>query len=135
MEHHIVLRDLAEQIPQVDAAWIAANTSPETERTDQHRQSLALSDALFGELEAADLIVIGLPVYNFGVPASLKAWIDQVCRAQRTFRYTPDGPKGLLEGKRAIVVYAARGTAMGSSIDFASFYLRRVLGTGDPLAG
>ena len=124
----VVGRDLADPIPQIDAAWIAANSTPEEERTDAHRRTLALSDALVDELEAADLIVIGLPVYNFGVPASLKAWIDQVCRARRTFRYTPDGPKGLLEGKRAIVVYAAGRTAMGSDIDFASGYLRHVLG-------
>lgn len=124
----VASRDLVDPIPQIDAAWIAANTTPEEERTDAHRQTLALSDALVDELEAADLIVIGLPVYNFGVPASLKAWIDQVCRARRTFRYSPDGPVGLLEGKRAIVVYAAGGTAMGSDIDFASGYLRHVLG-------
>jgi len=126
-EGRVVRRDLVDAIPQIDAAWIAANTTPDDERTDAHRQTLALSDALVGELEAADLIVIGLPVYNFGVPASLKAWIDQVCRARRTFRYSPDGPVGLLEGKRAIVVYAAGGTAMGSDIDFASGYLRHVL--------
>ncbi len=124
----VVNRDLVDPIPQIDAAWIAANTTPEEERTDAHRKTLALSDTLVSELEAADLIVIGLPVYNFGVPASLKAWIDQVCRARRTFRYSPDGPIGLLEGKRAIVVYAAGGTAMGSDIDFASGYLRHVLG-------
>jgi FMN-dependent NADH-azoreductase len=127
-EGRVVRRDLVDPIPQIDAAWIAANTTPDDERTDSHRQTLALSDALVGELEAADLTVIGLPVYNFGVPAALKAWIDQVCRARRTFRYSPDGPVGLLEGKRAIVVYAAGGTAMGSDIDFASGYLRHVLG-------
>ena len=127
-EARVVRRDLVDAIPQIDAAWIAANTTPDDERTDSHRQTLALSDALVGELESADLIVIGLPVYNFGVPAALKAWIDQVCRARRTFRYSPDGPVGLLEGKRAIVVYAAGGTAMGSDIDFASGYLRHVLG-------
>lgn len=124
----VTRRDLVDPIPQIDAVWIAANTTLEENRTDAHRHTLALSDALIGELEAADLIVIGLAVYNFGVPASLKAWIDQVCRARRTFHYTPDGPVGLLKGKRAIVVYAAGGTAMGSHIDFASGYLRHVLG-------
>lgn len=124
----VVRRDLVDPIPQIDAAWIAANKPLEEKRTDAHRHTLALSETLVAELEAADLIVIGLPVYNFGVPASLKAWIDQVCRARRTFRYTPNGPEGLLEGKRAIVVYAAGGTAMGSPIDFASGYLRHVLG-------
>ncbi len=124
----VIRRDLVNPVPQIDCRWIEANTTPEEKRTDEHRQTLSLSDALVTELEAADLIVIGLPVYNFGVPASLKAWIDQVCRAQRTFRYTPEGPAGLLEGKRAIVVYAAGGTAIGSNIDFASGYLRHVLG-------
>ncbi len=128
LDGHVVRRDLVDPIPQIDAAWIAANTTPDDERTDTHRETLALSDALVEELDGADLIVIGLPVYNFGVPASLKAWIDQVCRARRTFRYSPDGPVGLLEGKRAIVVYAAGGTAMGSDIDFASGYMRHVLG-------
>lgn len=124
----LIRRDLASPIPQIDAAWIAANTTPDEERTDEHRQTLSLSEELIGELEAADMIAIGLPVYNFGVPASLKAWIDQVCRTRRTFCYTPEGPEGLLKGKRAIVVYAAGGTAMRSDIDFASGYLRHVLG-------
>ena len=124
----VVFRDLADPVPQIDAGWIAAKGTPEQERTDEHRRALSLSDELVGELETADLIVIGLPVYNFGIPASLKAWIDQVCRARRTFRYTSDGPRGLLTGKRAIVVYAAGGTAMGSPADFASGYLRHILG-------
>lgn len=124
----VLRRDLADPIPQIDAAWIAANGTPEAERTDAQRRALALSDRLVAELDAAALIVIGLPVYNFGVPAALKAWIDQVCRARRTFRYTPDGPEGLLTGKRAIVIYVAGGTRMGSDIDFASGYLRHVLG-------
>jgi FMN-dependent NADH-azoreductase len=124
----VVLRDLVNLIPQIDAAWIVANTTPEAERTEKQNQTLSLSNKLIGELESADLIVIGLPVYNFGLPGSLKAWIDQVCRAKRTFRYTPGGPEGLLTGKRAIVVYVAGGTGMGSDIDFASGYLRHVLG-------
>ena len=126
--HRITHRDLAEPVPQIDAAWIAANGRPAADRSEAERKTLALSEALVAELEAADLIAIGLPVYNFGVPTSLKAWIDQVCRARRTFRYTPDGPVGLLSGKRAIAVYAAGGTAIGSEIDFASGYLRHVLG-------
>lgn len=122
------VRDLVEPIPQVDAAWIRANGKPEDERTAADRAALSLSDTLIEELEAADLIVIGLPVYNFGVPAALKAWIDQVCRARRTFVYTPDGPQGLLNGKRALVVYTAGGTGLGSDIDFASGHVRHVLG-------
>ena len=80
------------------------------------------------EIEAADTLVIGVPIYNFGVPAALKAWIDQVARAKRTFKYTSEGPVGLLEGKTAWLVIASGGTASGSEIDFATNYMRHVLG-------
>jgi hypothetical protein len=80
------------------------------------------------ELKAADTLVIGLPIYNFGVPAALKAWVDQVARAGVTFKYSEYGPKGLLEGKRAIVAVASGGTEAGSDIDFATGYIRHVLG-------
>ncbi|MEO0699174.1 MAG: NAD(P)H-dependent oxidoreductase, partial [Pseudomonadota bacterium] len=76
----------------------------------------------------ADTIVIGAPIYNFGVPAAVKAWIDQVARAGITFAYTENGPKGLLEGKRAIIVVASGGTKVGSEIDFAIGYLKFALG-------
>jgi FMN-dependent NADH-azoreductase len=72
------------------------------------------------ELKAADTMVIGLPIYNFGVPAALKAWVDLVARAGVTFKYSEYGPKGLLEGKRAIVAVASGGTEAGSEIDFAT---------------
>lgn len=121
-------RDLLDSIPHVDEAWLAANFTPEEERTSDQREALALSDTLITEIEAADTLVIGLPVYNFGVPSALKAWIDQVCRARRTFAYSKNGPVGLLQGKRAIVLFVSGGTAMGSDIDFASGYLRHVLG-------
>jgi FMN-dependent NADH-azoreductase len=89
---------------------------------------LALSDSLVAELQAADTVLITLPIWNFGIPSTLKAWIDQVARAGVTFRYTPDGPVGLLEGKRAILAVASGGTEVGSAIDFATDYLRHVLG-------
>ncbi|MEM0935867.1 MAG: NAD(P)H-dependent oxidoreductase [Pseudomonadota bacterium] len=125
----VTVRDLANApVPQVDEAWIGANFTPEEDRTDAQRKTLALSDTLVSELKAADTLVIGLPIYNFGVPAALKAWIDQVARAGVTFRYTADGPVGLLEGKRAIVAVASGGTETGSDYDFASGYVRHVLG-------
>ncbi len=80
------------------------------------------------EVQAADTIVIGLPIYNFGVPAALKAWIDLIARAGVTFQYSAEGPKGLLTGKHAIVAVASGGTEIGSDIDFASGYIRHVLG-------
>jgi len=79
-------RDLADGIPLLDERWIEANFTPEEERADGQRETLALSDALVAELQAASVIVIGVPVYNFGIPAALKAWVDMIARARLTFR-------------------------------------------------
>ena len=123
----IVRRDLAECVPFVDQPWIEANfTSPESRRAEQ-RKALRHSDALVAELQSADVVVIGVPVYNFSIPASLKAWIDMVARARLTFRYTEDGPEGLLKGKKAYLVVATGGVPVGSAVDFATPYLRHVL--------
>ena len=124
----IVNRDLAEGVPFVNEAWIGANFTAANERTDQQRALLEYSDNLVDELEAADVLVIGAPIYNFGVPAVLKAWVDMIARVGRTFNYTENGPVGQLVGKRAIVVIASGGTEVGSEIDFASGYLRHALG-------
>jgi FMN-dependent NADH-azoreductase len=121
-------RDLADGLPLIDETWIGANFTPADQRSPEQAEKLALSDALIAEITAADTLVIGVPIYNFGVPAALKAWIDQVARAGVTFRYTDTGPQGLLTGKRAIVVVASGGTEVGSAIDFASGYMRHVLG-------
>lgn len=121
-------RDLSIGLPFVDETWIGANFTPDDDRSAAQRSALKLSDQLIEELEAADLIVISTPIYNFGVPASLKAWIDLVARAGRTFRYTDTGPEGLLTGKRAVILAASGGTEVGSPIDFAVPYLRHVLG-------
>ncbi len=124
----VVDRDLADGIPFVTEGWIAANATAEEQRTPEQKAQLAVSDALIAELQAADILVIGLPVYNFGPPAALKAWIDQVARARVTFRYTENGPVGLLTGKKAYLVAASGGTALDSAADFATPYLRHVLG-------
>lgn len=124
----VVTRDLALGLPLLTDAWIGANFTPAADRTEAQRAELALSDSLIAELQAADTIVIGLPVYNFGLPAALKAWIDLVARAGVTFRYTEAGPEGLLKDKRVILAAASGGTAFGSDIDFATRYLRHVLG-------
>ena len=125
----IVTRDLADSdLSFVDENWISANFTDPAERSDDQKVALARSDALVAELKAADTVVIGLPIYNFGIPAALKAWVDMIARARETFRYTENGPKGLLEGKSAILVVASGGTALGSEIDFASTYMKHVLG-------
>jgi len=121
-------RDVAAGLPFIDADWVGATFTPEAQRSQQQRQALAHSDTLVQELADADILLIATPVYNFSIPASLKAWIDQVARAGLTFRYTENGPEGLLRGKRAYVVLASGGTPIGSDIDFASGYLRHVLG-------
>ena len=123
-----ITRDLATGLPLLDAAWLAANFTLADDRTDVQRETLALSDSLITEIKKADTIVIGSPVYNFSVPAVLKAWIDQIARVGVTFKYTPDGPVGLLSGKRAIIVIASGGTPVGSDIDYASGYLKHIMG-------
>jgi FMN-dependent NADH-azoreductase len=117
----------ATPLPQVDGTWVASNFTPEADRSPEQRAALAQSDALIAQLRAADVVVIGLPVYNFTVPAALKAWIDLVARAGVTFRYTEDGPVGLLEGKRAVVAMASGGTQAGSEVDYATPYIRHML--------
>ncbi|WP_397542617.1 NAD(P)H-dependent oxidoreductase [Roseovarius salis] len=124
----VIRRDLAENpVPQITEDWVTANFTPAEERTPDQHGTLAQSDTLVAELEQADTLVIGLPVYNFGLPAALKAWIDQVARAGVTFRYTANGPEGLLTGKRAIIAMASGGTEAESAIDFATPYLRHML--------
>ncbi|UWR22865.1 FMN-dependent NADH-azoreductase [Sulfitobacter sp. S190] len=124
----VVVRDTNKGLIPIDQSWIAANFTPADDRSAVQRNRLALSDTLIAEVEAADTLVIAAPVYNFGVPSTLKAWIDHICRAGLTFKYTPDGPVGLLQGKRAIIVLASGGTKVGSDIDFASGYLRHIMG-------
>jgi FMN-dependent NADH-azoreductase len=124
----IVRRDLAMPLPQITGDWIDANFTPSTDRDAAQNHTLALSDQLVAEVKAADVIVIGAPIYNFSVPAALKAWIDLIARAGVTFEYSASGPKGLLRGKRAIIALASGGTQVGSDIDFASGYLRHIMG-------
>lgn len=118
----IITRDVSDGVPVVDGAWIGAafggeDTSP-----------LTTSEELVAEVKAADHIVIATPIWNFGVPAALKAWVDQIARAGVTFKYSEAGPVGLLEGKRATIVISSGGTEAGSAIDFATPYLKHVLG-------
>ena len=120
-------RDLAKALPFIDEEWVTANTTPEEERSEHHRRTLAHSDELVAELQDADVLVIGAPIYNFSVPAVLKAWIDMVARARLTFRYTETGPEGLLTGKKAYVIVPSGGVPVGSEVDFATPYLRHAL--------
>ncbi len=124
----VTRRDVSRGVRLVDEAWIDAYFTPDGERSDAQRSELSQSDAMIGELQAADVVVIGVPVYNFGVPAALKAWVDMVARSGVTFRYTENGPVGLLEGKKVYLVVASGGVGIDDPIDFATPWLRHVLG-------
>lgn len=123
----VTRRDLADGVDLVDEIWIGANFTAAEERTTTQRSRLAESDVLVAELKHADVVVIGAPIYNFGIPASLKAWIDMIARARLTFRYTENGPEGLLHGKKAYVVIVSGGVPVDSPVDFATPYLRHAL--------
>lgn len=124
----VTTRNLGDGIPHIDEGFTRATFTPPEARSDADKAALALSDQIVAEVQAADLIVISMPVYNFSLPSTLKAWIDQLARVGVTFRYTENGPVGLLEGKRVIVVSASGGTALGAPYEFASPYLSHVLG-------
>jgi len=124
----ITIRDLADGIELIDENWIKANFTAADERTPMQNECLLTSNNLVGELNNAELVVIGLPIYNFGVPAAFKAWIDQIVRSKLTFRYGDNGPIGLLKNKKAYIVIASGGTKLGSELDFISDYLRHILG-------
>ena len=125
----VTYRDLAATpLPQIDGQWADARlTDPDT-RSDEDAERLALSDEIVAEALAADVIVIGAPLYNFAAPASLKAWMDLIARPRVTFSYTPDGPVGHLSGKKAIVAVASGGVPVGSDKDFLSSHIQVFLG-------
>ena len=120
-------RDLAAGIGIVNAAWIEAERTSEENRTQDQSALLSQSDALVAELQSADDIVIATPIYNFSVPAALKAWIDLICRDKITFTYENDVPRGLLSNKQATVIITSGGTIAGNEIDYATGYIRHIL--------
>ncbi|KZY96223.1 MAG: NAD(P)H-dependent oxidoreductase [Pseudomonadota bacterium] len=120
-------RDLANGIELINENWIGSNFTDPADRSDEQKTSLATSDELVNELREADTVVITAPVYNFHVPAALKAWIDMVARARETFRYTEEGPVGLLTGKKVYVVMTSGGTVLGAENDFVSGWLKYIL--------
>jgi FMN-dependent NADH-azoreductase len=131
-EAKVVKRDLAENPPpHVGQAFISAIQAQPEELTPQQVNALAFSELLIAEVLEADLIVLAAPVHNFGIPSTLKAWIDHIVRAGRTFSYTSNGPKGLVTGKRVILALASGGVfsdGPAKPFDFHETYLRAVLG-------
>lgn len=128
-EATITIRHVAAQepIPHLDGERFAAFITPPEARTRPQHAVVAYSDALIDELRQADLIVLGLPMYNFGVPSQLKAYFDHVARAGVTFKYTEKGPVGLLTGKRALVFATRGGLYAGNALDTQTGYVRDFL--------
>lgn len=124
---NVVRRDVS-QLPSLTTERFAANAVPADQRTAADADLAALGDELISELEDADVVVIAAPIYNFGVPSGVKAWMDLVARAGRTFRYTETGPEGLVTGKKAYVVTASGGVPLGSEADFATPHIQTFLG-------
>lgn len=111
----VIVRDLAKDpVPHLDGERFAAFVARPGERTPAQQAIVEYSDRLIGELEAADTIVLGLPMYNFGIPSTLKAYFDHIARADMTFKYTENGSVGLLTGKKAYV-FASRGGVYGDA--------------------
>ena len=124
----LAVRDLsATPHPVLDEAALGALFTPPSQRTAGQDARVALDDALIAEIAAADVVVLGVPMYNFGVPAQLKNWIDAISRAQVTFRYTASGPEGLLKGKQVYVALTRGGRYRNTPADTQVPYLRTVL--------
>lgn len=114
--------------PVLDEATLGALFTPAAQRTPEQAARVALDDALIAEIQAADVVVLGVPMYNFAVPAQLKNWIDAIARARVTFEYTANGPVGLLKGKKVYVVLTRGGVHRDQPSDTQVPYLRTVLG-------
>ena len=124
----VIVRDFAvDPVPHLTAARFQAFTTAVDARNPEQHAVVAYSDRLINELRSADLVVIGVPMYNFGIPSTLKAYFDHIARAGETFRYSEQGPQGLLAGKRAYVFAARGGYYAGTTADTQSAYLRDFL--------
>jgi len=128
-EAKIVVRDVAaaEPVPHLNAERFGAFITKPEERSAAQRAVVAYSDILINELKQADVIVLGLPMYNFGVPSQLKAYFDHIARVGATFRYTEKGPVGLLTGKKVYVFAARGGVYAGTPMDTQTSYVRDFL--------
>ena len=125
----LTLRDLAvTPHPLLDEAALGALFTPADARSPEQTARVALDDALIAEIQAHDTVVLGVPMYNFGVPVQLKSWIDAIARAGVTFRYTATGPEGLLTGKTVYVALARGGLYRDTPNDSQVPYLKSVLG-------
>ena len=119
---------VANALPHLAIEELGAWQTPADERTTEQQALAAHSDELLAELRANDVLVLAVPMYNLGIPSQLKAWFDRVLRAGETFRYTENGPQGLIEGKRAIILAARGGQYAGTEFDSQTPHLTTMLG-------
>lgn len=129
----LVTRDLvAKPLPHLNGLILGAFFTPAEQHTPELAAAAAESNAAIAELKAADIIVIGAPMWNFGIPSSLKAWIDHIARAGHTFKYGANGPEGMLDKGKKVIIVSSRGGIYSSgpmtAMDFQEDYLRSVLG-------
>lgn len=125
----VIERDLgSDPVPHLSAERFAGFTTPADERTPEQQEAVAYSDALIDELREADVLALGLPMYNFGLPSPLKAYFDHIARAGVTFRYTEAGPQGLLGGRKVYVFAARGGLYQGNGSDTQTRYVQDFLG-------
>jgi len=125
----VIVRDLAQApVPHIDADRFGAFIAKPEQRTPRQQTLVRYSDALIAELRSADVVVLAVPMYNFGIPSTLKAYFDHVARVGVTFQYTDKGPVGLLTGKQALVFAARGGRYSGTPLDSQTPYLRQFLG-------
>lgn len=127
-QDQVQIRDLAKQpVPHLDETLLGGWMKPVEQQSEAEKTAAARSNHLTDELLSADVLVLAAPMYNFGIPSTLKAWLDHVLRAGLTFKYTETGPQGLLTGKRAFVLTARGGIYAGSGLDQQEPYLRQAL--------
>ena len=127
-ENNVIERDLAMGLPLLTQDMVNAFYTPEDDRTDNQKEEIVLSNLLIKEIEDSEIIVMGIPIYNFSVAGSVKAYFDLIARVGVTFKYTDKGPVGLFENKKVYVVITSGGTPFMSDADFASAYIKHFLG-------
>ncbi len=128
-ETTVTNRDLAASpIPHLDATMFQGFMLPAEQRNEKQTLATRLSDQLIQEIHDADILVIGLPMYNYSIPSTMKSWFDHIARAGITFRYTANGPEGLLKGKKAYILAARGGMYQGTPFDTQTDFIRHFLG-------
>jgi FMN-dependent NADH-azoreductase len=124
----VMVRDVSQGVDPVDFDWIGGAYTPADARTGAHKKALSHSEVVVSELVSSNALIIEAPMYNFTVPATLKGWIDQICRANLTFKVGPEGFKGLLNDRPTFVIVTTGGVPIGSPYDYLTPYMRHILG-------